>query len=384
MRSLSVYFLTTKRGGGVHESVRRAIFAAMESIHPDWTLQTVDAGDQIAALDPYKRIFGMDGDEVYGWMLQKGWHWLDHPMRCLNNIFFYFNYERGVALFAEYWRQTQPDIVISVIPWYNLGLWDSLQRVKPGTPVIVVITDLADNPPHFWFEPETGCHWVCGSDKLVEQALSLGISSEKIHRVSGLAVHPRFYEPSPLNRRLARQQLNLDPDLPLGIILFGALGSPVMVEIVQRLDELHQQLQLLCICGHNEKLVHRLRSLSTRIQKQILGFTTDIPLYMKLSDFLIGKPGGISTSESLVTGLPLIVSCNAQTLRQERYNATWIAEQQVGKAISSFQEIVPVVRTLLEIDERAALQNRIAQHQNYAVFEIVDLVKKIAEQKLNS
>ena len=60
------------------------------------------------------------------------------------------------------------------------------------------------------------------------------------------------------------------------------------------------------------------------------GFTTSVNYYMQLADFFIGKPGPGSVSEALAMQLPVIVECNAWTLPQERYNAEWVVEKEVG------------------------------------------------------
>ena len=69
------------------------------------------------------------------------------------------------------------------------------------------------------------------------------------------------------------------------------------------------------------------------------GFTSEIPYYMHLSDFFVGKPGPGSISEAMHMQLPVVVERNAWTLPQERYNTDWIREMQVGVVLPSFREI---------------------------------------------
>ena len=66
-----------------------------------------------------------------------------------------------------------------------------------------------------------------------------------------------------------------------------------------------------------------------------VGFTQEIPYYMKLADFFIGKPGPGSISEALVMGLPVIVERNAWTMVQERFNTDWIAQNGFGVVLPS-------------------------------------------------
>ena len=104
-----------------------------------------------------------------------------------------------------------------------------------------------------------------------------------------------------------------------------------MLEIIERLEvEGPQHLQLIFICGRNEKLAARLRNRRNRLRMLVEGFTTQVPFYMAISDFFIGKPGPGSISEAVAMRLPVIVERNAWTLPQERYNADWILENDLG------------------------------------------------------
>src|SRR5207302_2780128 len=133
------------------------------------------------------------------------------------------------------------------------------------------------------------------------------------------------------------------PGRPTGLVMFGGQGSNVMLEIARSLDT-----QLICICGKNEKLAAKLRGLSRTSPMFVEGFTKQVPYYMRLADFFIGKPGPGSISEALAMKLPVIVERNAWTLPQERYNAEWIVEKQVGIVLKDFRGIAKAVTELLE------------------------------------
>ena len=114
-----------------------------------------------------------------------------------------------------------------------------------------------------------------------------------------------------------------------------------MIDIVKRLDCGKSNLQLILICGKNQKLLAKLRSLETETRFPIFaeGFTQEIDYYMAISDFFIGKPGPGSISEALQFRLPVIVECNGRTLPQERYNAQWVTENRMGIVLKSFRNI---------------------------------------------
>ena len=106
--------------------------------------------------------------------------------------------------------------------------------------------------------------------------------------------------------------------------------------------------------------------------------------YMHLADFFIGKPGPGSVSEALAMQLPVIVECNAWTLPQERYNATWIVEKQVGLVLRSFAKIDEAVAQLIEPARLARYRANAAALHNRAVFEIPEILQKILDRSHGS
>src|SRR5208283_5994531 len=105
-------------------------------------------------------------------------------------------HSRQVEMLADLWRQNRPDMVVSLVPNFNRALGESLRRALPGAPLVTILTDIADYPPHFWMERQDQ-HFICGSDRAVQQALAMGHPETKVHRVSGMILNPRFYEMEP-------------------------------------------------------------------------------------------------------------------------------------------------------------------------------------------
>ena len=153
-----------------------------------------------------------------------------------------------------------------------------------------------------------------------------------------------------------------------------------MLEIAERLDKSPLDLQLIFVCGKNEKLANALRTRKSRMPCFVEGFTTRVNYYMQLADFFIGKPGPGSVSEALAMQLPVIVECNAWTLPQERYNADWIIEKEVGLVLHSFRKIDAAVAQLIEPAALARYRANAAALHNRAVFEIPDILEQILER----
>ncbi|MFZ0039011.1 MAG: glycosyltransferase, partial [Candidatus Acidiferrales bacterium] len=204
-----------------------------------------------------------------------------------------------------------------------------------------------------------------------------GNAPDRIHRVSGMILHPRFYKPVEVDPAADRQALGLSADLPVGLVLFGGQGSNVITDIVKRLDDSQLEVQLIVICGRNDKLVQKLRARDGRTRILVEGFTTRIPYYMRLSDFFIGKPGPGSLSEAVAMKLPVITECNSWTLPQERYNAEWIRENQIGIVVKNFKAVDAAARELLQPENLERFRNNTEAMPNNAVFEIPGILDRI-------
>jgi 1,2-diacylglycerol 3-beta-galactosyltransferase len=98
---------------------------------------------------------------------------------------------------------------------------------------------------------------------------------------------------------------------------------------------------------------------------------------MALADFFIGKPGPGSISEAVAMRLPVIVDRNAWTMPQERYNADWVIENDLGLVVKSFDNIADAVRKILEPATLARVQANAAARRNRAVFEIPEILERI-------
>jgi glycosyl transferase family 28/monogalactosyldiacylglycerol (MGDG) synthase len=362
--------------GGGHRNAATALQAAIEAGDYGWNVRLVNLQEVLDGLDIFRKITRIRLEDIYNRLLAKGWTLGSPQLLPLMQGVIRIYHPAQVKLLAEYWEQRRPDMVVSFVPNFNRALFDSLRRTLPRVPLVTILTDLADYPPRFWMERQPQ-YFICGTQRAKEQALAMGHSNSRVFQVSGMILRPRFYETLSIDRREERERLGLDPYLPTGLVLFGGQGSNVMLAIAERLGNSSENLQLIMICGRNTSLRERLRALKTRNKIFTEGFTKEIPYYMHLSDFFIGKPGPGSISESLHMNLPVIVERNAWTLPQERYNAEWIREQGVGVVLDNFQQIESAVKDLLRSGRLEAIKRKLAEVENRAVFEIPELLKSI-------
>ena len=366
-----VDFFYFEAGGG-HRSAANALKAVVEKQQRPWEVRLVNLQEILDPLDIFRKYTGIRMQDVYNQMLKRGWT-LGSPQLTVAMHGLIRLYHRGqVRLLREFWQKSEPDLVVSLIPNFNRALRDSLK----AAPLVTILTDLADYPPHFWIERQDQ-FFICGTEKAVEQARQFGHPADHVFRTSGMILRPTFYESVTVDRKAERMKLGLDPELPTGLMLFGGEGSAVMTQISERVGAAGLKVQLIAICGKNQKLRDRLKRMRPGFPIFVEGFTSEIPYYMHLSDFFIGKAGPGSISEALAMKLPVVVERNAWTLPQERYNADWILEKQTGVVLQSFRQINQGLRALLEPAAFERFRANAAAIENRAVFEIPDMLERL-------
>jgi 1,2-diacylglycerol 3-beta-galactosyltransferase len=176
-------------------------------------------------------------------------------------------------------------------------------------------------------------------------------------------------------------RLGLDPGRPTGIVMFGGEGSMEMVKIAKALNQSDLKTQLILLCGKHQTAARALRALAPRMPLRIESFTRDVPYFMSLGDYFVGKPGPGSISEALAMRLPVVVESNEWTLAHERYNAEWILERGAGLVVSSFSKVAGAVRELLQPDRLAQYRARAAAIRNLAVFEVPEILAEIFSRR---
>jgi hypothetical protein len=369
-------FLYFDAGGG-HRAAANALKQVIEQQRRPLEVRLVNLQEVLDSIDVFRKLTGVRLQDLYNLFLKKGWT-LGSPqlmvgMHAVIRLF----HPSQVRVLEAFWGKSRPDMAVSLVPNLDRALGESLTRALPVVPLVTILTDIADYPPHFWIEQQDQ-HFICGSAKAVEQARALGHPAEKVHRVSGMILNPRFYEIEPLPdevRAVERAKLGFDPAQPVGMVMFGGEGSSVMWEIARSLD----RRQLLMICGKNTKLREKLRTLRRYAPTFVEGFTREVPRYMQLADYFIGKPGPGSISEAIAMHLPVIVERNAWTLPQERYNAEWIRDNGVGVVLSSFRGVSRAVEDLLRPEAFRQYRAATARIQNRAIFEVPDILERILQ-----
>ena len=379
MRKLTIVF---HHAGGGHRSAAEALKSTLSSQEHPWDVTLLDFQELLDPLDLLRRATGLCIQDTYNLILRKGWTRFTPQLLVVLQGTIRVYHSPIVKALRAYWAQHPADLVVSVIPHFNRAIADSLRPVTrtPGTktPFVTLITDLADYPPHFWIERESE-YIIAGTERARQQALTMGHPPDHIFQTSGMILKPRFYEKTAVDRVSERKQFGLEPDCPTGIVLFGGHGSQVMVDITRKLNQAASGVQLILICGHNQKLAAELTKLPTRKPIAVVGFAENVEYYMALANFFIGKPGPGSISEALQFHLPVLVECNSKTLPQERYNAEWVTEKGYGMVVPTFKRIAPAVQRLLESATFHEFRRKASEYSNRALFEVPAILELCME-----
>lgn len=359
-----VYF----NAGGGHRAAALALQEVMREQQRPWAVRLVNLTEVIDPQARFRRVTGMDPEDLYNKRLARGWTLgLAQELKLLQGMI-RLAHASLVRTLQHHWLRTEPDLVVSLIPNFNRALHESLVCALPGVPFVTVLTDMADHPPHFWIEPGQRQHLVCGTRRALQQAREAGFGDTQLSLTSGMILRPAFYRDTPVGRAAGLAALGLDPSRPTGLVLFGGQGSMQMHKIARLLSE----QQLILMCGHNEVLAQRLRKLRRSAAHAVVGFTPEVVRHMALADYFIGKPGPGSLSEAVHMGLPVITFSNAWTMPQERFNTRWVVEQGLGRVVRSVAALPAAVDGVLA--ELPALRRRVRAIDNRAVFEIPEIL----------
>lgn len=196
-------------------------------------------------------------------------------------------------------------------------------------PQAVVVTDFAAH--RLWLQSEVSRYFVA-ADEVKAHLASLGIAPAHV-RVTGIPIDSRFASLD--GKEEARAKLGLAVDRDLILVMAGGMSQQILGSMLERLRGLRWHLHAVVVCGRTPELQQRARQAvadpSGLVTFDVLGYTDEVPRLMAAADLVIGKPGGLTTSEALAAGLPFSV-VDPYPL-QEEANANFLLEHGAGMRI---------------------------------------------------
>lgn len=230
--------------------------------------------------------------------------------------------------FVKLLKQYQPEIVICThfLPAEIISWLKAKERLSSRQAIIVTDFDV-----HAMWLCHHYEHYFVALDETRAHLETLGIPAEKIS-VSGIPIDPVFAEPK--DKHEMRKKHGLQPDRTTILVSAGGFGVGPMEVIMESLSRLRHAAQIIAICGRNQELRNRLNRLVSglapglRAAVKVVGYTQEMDEYMAASDLVVGKPGGLTTSEALAKGLVSVI-VNPIPGQEER-NSDHLLEESVA------------------------------------------------------
>ncbi len=220
-------------------------------------------------------------------------------------------------------------------------------RGRCGVPVWVQVTDF--DLHQMWMQQHMAGYFAA-NEEVAFRLASRGIERERI-RVTGIPIMPVFA--GPFDRAACAAELGIAPDRPTFLMMSGGVGLAGMFAAVENLMHVEGDFQVIALAGRNSHLLRQLRELAESFPGKLFpqGFTSTIERLMACSDLAISKPGGLTTSECMAMGLPMIVV--SPIPGQEEHNADYLMEQ--GVALKAYDAIGLEWRVRGLLDNRGAI-----------------------------
>jgi processive 1,2-diacylglycerol beta-glucosyltransferase len=164
----------------------------------------------------------------------------------------------------------------------------------------VVVTDV--DVHRLWIHAGVDRYFVA-RDEAAALLEAVGTDAARIE-VTGIPVDPRFTVP--VERAALRRERGLPADGPVVLLLGGGFGVGPIQQMAARLESARRPARIVVVAGRNERLRQSLAA-AAGPRTTVLGFTSEIDEWMAAADLLVTKPGGLTTSEALARGLPMVL-----------------------------------------------------------------------------
>jgi len=350
-------FIVYASAGAGHQKAAEALYEYLKKSRTDLDLKLIDI------LDYSNYIVKFSYSKGYIFLITKlPWAWyLLYRLSSFfaNNYFRLLSDYLACQPFVDLLKKEKPDVVVSTHFLTSSVL--SIFKKKHPQYTFRLITIITDYTLHPYWIGEGVDTYITSCEYVKDCLLTKGIREDKI-KIYGIPVKEKFYLPS--DRKTTAQKLEVDPAKFTALIMTGAVGIGPIEEIVQALAG---DIQLLVICGRNQKLFDRLTSLNFTNVK-IYPLIDYVDELMSVSDVVLTKAGGLTISESLAKGLPMIFFSSIPGL--ETANARVITNYGAGSTIKTIEQIKK---------STIALKNKSISYNLNALRKIKTLAKILSE-----
>ncbi|MEK5058205.1 glycosyltransferase [Paenibacillus shunpengii] len=325
MKKKRVLLLSEGFGTG-HTQAAHAIEKGLKILYPHVNARVIELGKILNPtvapfiLGAYRRTITMS-PKLIGLIYRTNYNRSLTGFRRLALHRLFYNHAKKVL------TQLNPDVIICTHPFPNAVI-SRLKRLGLDIPLYTLITDYDAHGT--WISPEVN-QYLVSSPKVERMLLERNVDSQRI-RITGIPVHPDFWNKQP--KDAVREELGLR-NIPTVMIMGGGWGLPLQDQLMENIASWKGKIQLVFCVGNNEKLAERLRE-STMFQHpdiHIIGYTRKVSKLMDASDLLVTKPGGMTCTEGLAKGLPMLFA--PPLPGQEEENCDYFVKSGYGTVLQN-------------------------------------------------
>ena len=250
-------------------------------------------------------------------------------------------------------KEFLPDVVISTHPFASQMTSYLKKKFDIKCELATILTDFA--PHEQWLVgKEYGDYFFVSNDKMRQTLIdSYGISAEKVF-ATGIPLANTFSYPFYDEQTYNTYSLNPDKKL---ILFFGGgefgLGKKRTVQVLQSLARYLDRYQIVAISGRNKELNAEFLKLAEKLNNSdlhVIKYSNDVPDLMHISSLVVTKPGGLTSSESLASGLPIIITTPIPG--QEEENAEFLEDSGVAVWLRDNDDIDRVIDGVLNDEQK--------------------------------
>lgn len=247
-------------------------------------------------------------------------------------------HSRAIKKLKPLLESFNPDVFLCTQAFPCGVIADYKKKYSDPRPLVAVLTDFA---PHFFWLHDAVDYYVVHCEESRLKLVERGVAPEKI-KIFGIPIDPKFASRPDLDEIFANY--GLEKDIPVLLIMGGGHGLGPIGKILAEIDEIEMRLQVLVICGINNRLYDWIRARRFRQRLLVFKFTDEVDRLMSVSRLIITKPGGITTAEALAKRLPMIILHPIPG--QEARNTQVLVSSGAALKIDSPDEILPVLKKI--------------------------------------
>ena len=265
-------------------------------------------------------------------------------------------------------REKQPDVIISTHPFGSQMCSYLKRKNKITAKIATIMTDFSPHDQWLVGHKFTDYFFVA-NDKMKNYLISKGIAENKVF-VTGIPISNRFLKT--YNKKEILDTYNLSED-KFTVLFFGGgefgLGKTKTAEIFESFvqESLKEKIQIIAIAGKNPKMKASFKEIVSKYSVnttttnttditnnvKILEFTNQVPELMSISDLVVTKPGGLTTSESLASHLPMLIINPIPG--QEEENAEFLEDKGIAIWLRKNDDSKLIIENLLADNQKLNL-----------------------------